>query len=113
MSILLALLPSLIGLVSKFFGSQWGNLASTTLTAVESIIAELKNGGTSLTSTIVSILSQVVAEAQAVQAAGGLSSEQDAVLTETIALVTAALQGVAEAEAGKDPATLPVPPPVE
>lgn len=113
MNILLALLPTLIGILSKFVGPQWGNLASISLSAVEAIIAELKNGGGSLTATITGILEQLVNEAQAVQKVGGLSSEQEAVLMESIALVIAGLQGVSQAEAGADPAQLPVPPPVE
>jgi hypothetical protein len=112
MSILLTLLPAIVSLISSFFGSSWGNLANVSISAVEAIIAELKNGGNSLTSTITSILQELITEAQAVQQVGGLSTEQDAVLTESVAVITAALQGVASAEAGADPSTLPVPPAV-
>ena len=107
---ILTIIAQLLPFLSKVIGSNWSNLAVTITNAIEALWTAFKAG--SLTNDVLVSLQELESVLTSIKNDTGADPDQLALAVELAGIVTAAITGLQAAEAGADPADLPIPPEV-
>lgn len=110
MAAVLSIIAQLLPFLSKVIGANWMDLAVTITAAVDALWTAFKSG--SVTNEVLVSLQQLEAVLTAIKNDTGADPDKLALAVEIAGIVTAGIAGLQAAEAGADPADLPVPPPV-
>ena len=110
MLLALSIIAQILPFLSQAVGNKWVDLGEVITQAVDQLWVTFKAGN--ITNTVLVSVQQLLAVLQAVQNDTTASSEKLAMAEELAGIVAAGLAGLQAAEAGADPANLPVPPAV-
>ena len=110
MAAILSIITQLLPFLSKLIGTPYVNLIASITGAVDALWTAYKAGN--VTNDVMVTLQELVTVLQSVEANTGADQGTIDMALELAGIVTAAITGLNQAEAGVDPAELPVPPPV-
>lgn len=111
LTIILTVLSGLGSYLAPFIGTGYANLVSASVAVIAKLAAAFTSGG-SITSEASAAITALQQEAQAVADDTTASKAQVNAASGILALCGYFLNGIEAAQAGHDPSTLPVPPPV-
>jgi len=111
LTLILTTITQLLPFLTKVIGLNWTDLITAITNAIDALWAAFKSGN--VTTSVLVSMQQLQAVLTAIQNDTGASSEQLALAAEIAGIVTAGIAGLQAAEAGADPANLPIPPAVE
>ena len=111
MAAVISIILSLLPLLQKAIGNKWVDLGVVITNAVDALWLAFKAG--SFTNAILVSLQQLQAVLQAIINDTGADPDKLALAVEVAGIVAAAITGLQAAEAGADPADLPIPMPID
>ena len=110
MAAVLTIIAQLLPFLSKAIGLNWVDLGIAITAAVDTLWTAFKAGN--VTNDVLVSLQQLATVLEAVKSATGTDPDKLELALGIAGIVTAAIAGFQAAEAGADPALLPVPPEV-
>jgi len=108
MAAVLSIIASLLPFLTKVIGAKWTDLITTITNAIDALWTAFKAGN--VTNEVLVSLQQLEAVLTAIENDTGVDPNKLALAVEIAGIVTAAITGLQAAEAGADPANLPIPP---
>ena len=108
MLLALTIIGQILPFLSQAIGNKWVDLGEVIEKAIETLWTAYKAGN--VTNEVLVSLQQLEAVLTAIENDTGVDPNKLALAVEIAGIVTAAITGLQAAEAGADPANLPIPP---